>query len=171
MKLSTFSRNSRTVWLNHTISLLELLIFIERKPVRWSGRVFFNRLENDPVDVYLSSGGISRAGVSRYFMSSLHQVLPSHGARSNRRHDYHLYIGWYWVISLFFTQIKQTPPLNCKLLNLATELSNFTFAAILGLSMGTLALVLKDRKRRRLCQRAQLEITTRHTSSTSIMKM
>ena len=94
MKLPTFLRNSRTEWLNHTISLLELLIFTERKPVRWNGRVFFNRLENDPVDVDLSSGGISRAGVSRYLMSSLHQVLPSQGARSNRRYDYHLYIGW-----------------------------------------------------------------------------
>ena len=136
MKLSTFSRNSRTEWLNYNISLLELLIFTERKPFRWNGRVFFNRLENDPVDVDLSSGGISRAGVSRYLMSTLHQVLRSQGARSNRRYDYHLYIGWHWVTSLFFTQIKQTPPLNCKLLNLATELSNFTFAAILGLSMG-----------------------------------
>ena len=136
MKLSTFSRNSRTEWLNHNISLLELLIFTERKPVRWNGRVFFNRLENDPVDVDLSSGGISRAGVSRYLMSSLHQVLARQGARHNRSYNYHLYIGWYWVISLFFNQIKQTPPLNCKLLNLATELSNFTFAAILGLSMG-----------------------------------
>ena len=112
-----------TEWLNYNISLLELLIFTERKPFRWNGRVFFNRLENDPVDVDLSSGGISRAGVSRYLMSSLHQVLARQGARNNRSYNYHLYIGWYWVISLFFTQIKQTPPLNCKLLNLATELN------------------------------------------------
>ena len=96
-------------------------------PMKWKG--FFQL-------VFLSSGGISRAGVSRYLMSSLHQVLARQGARNNRSYNYHLYIGWYWVISLFFTQIKQTPPLNCKLLNLATELSNFTFAAILGLSMG-----------------------------------
>ena len=57
--------------------------------MKWKG--FFNRLENDPVDVDLSSGGISRADVSRYLMSTLHQVLASQGARSNRRNDYHLY--------------------------------------------------------------------------------
>ena len=68
------------------------MIFTECKPVRRNGRVFFIRLENDPVDVDLSSGGISRAGVSRYLTSSLLQVLPSQGARSNRRYDYHLYI-------------------------------------------------------------------------------
>ena len=60
-------------------------------PMKWKG--FFIRLENDLVDVDLSSGGISRAGVSRYLTSSLLQVLPSQGARSNRRYDYHLYIG------------------------------------------------------------------------------
>ena len=103
MKLSTFSRNSRTEWLNHNISLLELLIFTERKPVRWNGRVFFNRLKNDSVDVDLSSGGISQADVSQYLMSTLHQVLASQGTRSNRRNDYHLYIGWYWVTKLFFS--------------------------------------------------------------------
>ena len=136
MKLSTFSRNSRTEWLNHNISLLELLIFTERKPVRWNGRVFFNRLENDPVDVDLSSGGISQTDVSRYLMSTLHQVLASQGARSNRRNDYRLYIGWYWVTKLFFfTQTKQTPRLNWRLLNLATELSNLTFATILSIVM------------------------------------
>ena len=59
--------------------------------MKWKG--FFNRLENDPVDVDLSSGGISRADVSRYLMSTLHQVLASQGARSNRRNDHHLYIG------------------------------------------------------------------------------
>ena len=91
-KLSTLSRNSSTEWLNHNISLLVLLIFTERKTVRWNGRVFFIRLENDLVDVDISSGGISRAGVSRYLTSSLLQVLPSQGARSNRRYDYHLYI-------------------------------------------------------------------------------
>ena len=95
---------------------------------------FFNRLENDPVDVDLSSGGISQADVSRYLMSTLHQVLASQGARSNRRNDYHLYIGWYWVTKLFFfTQTKQTPRLNWRLLNFATELSNLTLSAILGL--------------------------------------
>ena len=97
-KRSTFSRNSSTEWLNHDISLLELLIFIECKPVRRNGRVFFIRLENDPVDVDLSTSGISRAGVSRYLTSSLLQVLPSQGARNNRRYDYHLYIAdteWY----------------------------------------------------------------------------
>ena len=132
MKLSTFSRNSRTEWLNHNISLLELLIFTERKPVRWNGRVFSTGSKM----IDLSSGGISRADVSRYLMSTLHQVLASQGARSNRRNDYHLYIGWYWVTKLiFFTQTKQTPRLHWRLLNLATELSNLTFAAILSIGM------------------------------------
>ena len=61
---------------------------------------------------------------------SLHQVLASQVACSNRRNDYHLYIGCYWVTTFFFTQTKQTPRLNWRLLNLATELSNLTFAGL-----------------------------------------